>query len=73
MKVIEQLHVRIGMGQPPMFGDYEAQRHFMEVAYQLPVAQWYRYDLKYWGLDYPPLTAYHSWVMAWMYVSRIHP
>ena len=21
-------------------------------------------DLKYWGLDYPPLTAYHSWVMG---------
>ena len=19
-------------------------------------------DLRYWGLDYPPLTAYHSWV-----------
>ncbi|GAA5869494.1 hypothetical protein JCM3774_001467 [Rhodotorula dairenensis] len=22
--------------------------------------QWYFYDLAYWGLDYPPLTAYHS-------------
>lgn len=23
-------------------------------------AQWYFHDLAYWGLDYPPLTAYHS-------------
>lgn len=21
-------------------------------------------DLLYWGLDYPPLTAYHSWLMG---------
>lgn len=23
-------------------------------------------DLNYWGLDYPPLTAYHSWICAYM-------
>ena len=23
-------------------------------------------DLEYWGLDYPPLTAYHSWIMGIM-------
>lgn len=27
---------------------------------RLDPRQWYFYDLSYWGLDYPPLTAYHS-------------
>lgn len=26
----------------------------------------YFYDLPYWGLDYPPLTAYHSWICGKM-------
>ena len=43
-----------------MFGDYEAQRHWMELTIHLPTREWYRYDLQYWGLDYPPLTAYAS-------------
>ncbi|KAH9989678.1 glucosyltransferase [Russula compacta] len=51
-----------GRGTPPMFGDYEAQRHWMELTNHLPTRQWYTYDLQYWGLDYPPLTAYHSWL-----------
>ncbi|TFK40795.1 glucosyltransferase [Crucibulum laeve] len=46
---------------PPMYGDYEAQRHWMELTVHLPIQQWYTYDLQYWGLDYPPLTAYVSW------------
>lgn len=45
-----------------MYGDYEAQRHWMEITTQLPVSQWYFHDLQWWGLDYPPLTAYHSWL-----------
>ncbi|KAL0938734.1 glucosyltransferase [Colletotrichum truncatum] len=51
-----------GFQKPPMFGDYEAQRHWMEVTTQIPVSQWYFHDLQWWGLDYPPLTAYHSWL-----------
>lgn len=47
-----------------MHGDYEAQRHWMEITTQLPVSQWYFHDLQWWGLDYPPLTAYHSWAMG---------
>ena len=47
-----------------MFGDYEAQRHWMEVTTQLPISQWYFHDLQWWGLDYPPLTAYHSWALG---------
>ncbi|KAJ7109746.1 glycosyltransferase family 57 protein [Mycena crocata] len=51
-----------GQGVPPMFGDYEAQRHWMELTIHLPIRRWYTYDLQYWGLDYPPLTAYASWL-----------
>lgn len=38
-------------------GDYEAQRHWMEITLHLPLKEWYYHDLEYWGLDYPPLTA----------------
>ncbi|KAM0332368.1 hypothetical protein ACHAQA_002645 [Verticillium albo-atrum] len=51
-----------GYHRGPLFGDYEAQRNWMEVTTQVPVSQWYFHDLQHWGLDYPPLTAYHSWV-----------
>ena len=54
----------VGFQTPPMHGDYEAQRHWMEITTQLPISQWYFYDLEYWGLDYPPLTAYHSWLFG---------
>ncbi|KAG9244718.1 glycosyltransferase family 57 protein [Calycina marina] len=53
-----------GFQNPPMHGDYEAQRHWMELTTQLPISQWYFHDLEYWGLDYPPLTAYHSWLLG---------
>ncbi|KAJ1170556.1 hypothetical protein NDU88_002431 [Pleurodeles waltl] len=62
-----------GAGKPPMYGDYEAQRHWQEITYNLPVTQWYfntsDNNLQYWGLDYPPLTAYHSFLCA--YVANI--
>lgn len=55
-----------GESVPPMFGDYEAQRHWMEITTSLPIGDWYRNtthnDLLYWGLDYPPLTAYVSYL-----------
>ncbi|KAL7739348.1 hypothetical protein ACLKA6_003959 [Drosophila palustris] len=51
-----------------MFGDYEAQRHWQEVTVNLDAKQWYTNgtdnNLQYWGLDYPPLTAYHSYLMG---------
>ncbi|MCJ1311348.1 Glucosyltransferase-like protein [Agyrium rufum] len=53
-----------GLGIPPMHGDFEAQRHWMEITTHLPMSKWYSYDLQYWGLDYPPLTAYHSWLLG---------
>lgn len=60
------LHDYSGKSKTPMYGDYEAQRHWMEVTISLPTTQWYfnssNNDLLYWGLDYPPLTAYHSYL-----------
>ncbi|PGH08051.1 alpha-1,3-glucosyltransferase [Blastomyces parvus] len=53
-----------GQSIPPMYGDFEAQRHWMEITSHLPIASWYFYDLQWWGLDYPPLTAYHSWLLG---------
>ncbi|KAI9838625.1 MAG: hypothetical protein M1819_004939 [Sarea resinae] len=53
-----------GFEAPPMHGDFEAQRHWMEITTQLPISQWYFHDLEWWGLDYPPLTAYHSWILG---------
>ncbi|CAK6441214.1 unnamed protein product [Pipistrellus nathusii] len=62
-----------GAGKPPMFGDYEAQRHWQEITFNLPIKQWYfnssDNNLLYWGLDYPPLTAYHSLLCA--YVAKV--
>ncbi|GMT16761.1 hypothetical protein PFISCL1PPCAC_8058 [Pristionchus fissidentatus] len=78
--VVVQLVVGLGSysgkGRPPMHGDFEAQRHWMEITHHLPVQEWYRNtssnNLQYWGLDYPPLTAYHSKLMGWI-AHRIDP
>ncbi|KAG3004353.1 hypothetical protein PC119_g15647 [Phytophthora cactorum] len=62
------LHSYSGEHTPPMFGDYEAQRHWMEITINLPISDWYfnttSNDLLYWGLDYPPLTAYVSYLFG---------
>ncbi|KAI8822334.1 glycosyl transferase [Chytriomyces cf. hyalinus JEL632] len=61
-----------GLDSPPMYGDFEAQRHWLEITTQLPTKLWYRYDLQYWGLDYPPLTAYHSLLLGYI-ANAINP
>ena len=42
----------------------------MEITTNLPIGDWYRNtssnDLLYWGLDYPPLTAYHSYLCGFL-------
>lgn len=53
-----------GQSAKPMHGDFEAQRHWLEITQHLPISQWYYFDLEYWGLDYPPLTAYHSYILG---------
>ena len=66
MRLAVSTHPHSGEGVPPMFGDFEAQRHWMEITIHTPLREWYvstkANDLKYWGLDYPPLTAYQSWL-----------
>jgi hypothetical protein len=66
--------VHTGQAKPPMFGDFEAQRHWMEITTNTPVNEWYKNttknDLQYWGLDYPPLTAYHSWANGKAFVRH---
>ncbi|PVU91840.1 hypothetical protein BB561_004192 [Smittium simulii] len=61
-----------GQASPPMHGDYEAQRHWMEITLHLPFSRWYFYDLQYWGLDYPPLTAFHSYICGFV-ANLINP
>lgn len=66
LRVSTSLHPHSGEATPPMYGDYEAQRHWMEVTTNLPLEEWYfnttDNNLDYWGLDYPPLTAYHMYL-----------
>ncbi|CAH1118537.1 unnamed protein product [Phaedon cochleariae] len=65
LRTCTSLHSHSGESTPPMYGDYEAQRHWMEITVNLPINQWYQNstdnNLGYWGLDYPPLTAYHMY------------
>lgn len=62
------LHPHSGQNKPKMYGDYEAQRNWQDITVNLPIKDWYENttdnDLLYWGLDYPPLTAYHSLLMG---------
>ena len=66
-----------GRARPPLYGDFEAQRHWCEVTAHLPVGEWYAgrhaaNELAYWGLDYPPLTAYHARLVGAL-GSRLQP
>ncbi|CAF0725238.1 unnamed protein product [Didymodactylos carnosus] len=59
-------HPYSGQKKGPMFGDFEAQRHWMEITVNMEPNEWYQNstmnNLSYWGLDYPPLTAYHAYL-----------
>ena len=66
-----------GEHTPPMYGDFEAQRHWMELTVNLPPSAWYvqgpHNDLQYWGLDYPPLSAHMSWLLGRLAHAFGHP
>ncbi|KAJ7531399.1 hypothetical protein O6H91_14G042300 [Diphasiastrum complanatum] len=70
IRCMTSLHSYSGASNPPKYGDYEAQRHWMEITINVPVQDWYKNttdnDLEYWGLDYPPLSAYQSFVHGLM-------
>ncbi|KXZ49057.1 hypothetical protein GPECTOR_23g142 [Gonium pectorale] len=65
-----------GAGDPPKYGDYEAQRHWMELTINLPVRDWYTdsefNSPDYWPLDYPPLSGYQSWLCG-LYLRFVDP
>ena len=68
--------VHAGQGVAPHFGDYEAQRHWMELTLHMPPAEWYvetlGNNLSHWGIDYPPLSAYQSYASG-LIVHAIEP
>ena len=68
VRAMMSIHPHSGQSTPPMYGDFEAQRHWQEITVNLPISDWYfdtkENNLTYWGLDYPPLTAYHSWMLG---------
>jgi alpha-1,3-glucosyltransferase len=59
------VHPHSGLHEAPLRGDFEAQRHWVEVTHGVPRAAWYRdgpgNSMQHWGLDYPPLSALHAW------------
>ncbi|KAF5176215.1 Dolichyl pyrophosphate Glc1Man9GlcNAc2 alpha-1,3-glucosyltransferase [Thalictrum thalictroides] len=76
VRVLVSMNPYSGAGDPPKYGDYEAQRHWMEITLNTPVREWYRNttsnNLSYWGLDYPPLTAYQSYAHS-LFLDFFHP
>ena len=44
--------------------------HWMYITYNLPVNECFvntsENNLTYWGRDYPPITAYHSYIMGYV-------
>lgn len=44
MRYMVSLWPYSGQGVKPMHGDFEAQRHWMEITTNLPLGEWYRYD-----------------------------
>lgn len=56
-----------GRGNPPDYGDFEVHRHWMELAVNLPVHEWYQEserEYAYKGIDYPPFCVYLHYVMG---------
>ncbi|RKP18248.1 ALG6, ALG8 glycosyltransferase, partial [Rozella allomycis CSF55] len=60
LRCLVSLHGFSGFGKPPLFGDFEAQRHWMEISINIPPRDWYLNSTEnpqeHWGLDYPPLS-----------------
>lgn len=77
VRVLVSLHPYSGAGNPPMYGDFEAQRHWMEITLHISSKDWYRNttsnNLSYWGLDYPPLTAYQSYAHGLLFLQPFAP
>ena len=47
LRAMTSVHPHSGQGVPPMFGDYEAQRHWQEITVNLPIqAEYIHKDCK---------------------------
>jgi len=56
-----------GRNNSPEYGDYEVHRHWMELAVNLPVNEWYQESEQkyaYKGIDYPPFCMYLHYIMG---------
>jgi len=42
IKLGVSLYPYSGKNRAPMYGDYEAQRHWMEITVNLPIKDWYK-------------------------------
>lgn len=64
-----------GQNTPPKHGDFEAQRHWMEITNNIPIYNWYTdtedntNPKSYWPLDYPPMSAYFAYI--WGLIFKI--
>ena len=76
LKIITGLFGYSGENDPPKYGDCEAQRHWMELTINLPIKDWYTNStlnpLSYWPIDYPPMSAYHSFIFG-LFLNKIYP
>ena len=68
IKIVVGLFGYSGEKTPPKFGDFEAQRHWMELTIFLPPNEWYTNSklnrADHWPLDYPPMSGYHSYILG---------
>lgn len=76
LKSLIGLYGYSGEGVAPKFGDYEAQRHWMEITVNVEPKLWYTDSESnpntYWPIDYPPLSAYYSYVWG-MFFKALMP
>ena len=68
LKIIVGLYGYSGEKAYPKYGDFEAQRHWMELTIYLKPEDWYTNSRNnradYWPLDYPPMSGYHSYILG---------
>lgn len=54
LRILVGYHPHSGFNDPPRYGDFEAQRHWLEVTVNIPLHEWYQNtsdnNLLYWGL-----------------------
>ncbi len=71
LKTLTGLYEYNGENKPPKYGNFETQRHWMEITINLKITDWYNDSVSnpkdYWPIDYPPLSAYHSYIFGYCF------